>query len=156
MPSRPSNADALSARVDRLLRGESTTTRLSRIHLKTNRFDATLDFYATVLGLSVQEVSIEPKTGRPQAHLVHADGEETIRIEESDQQGEVTTNLGIAFSMPLRSWYLLRSRLQTRDYPFEEVQLGKSLCIKDPDGACIRVNARSDASIEAIGSHPPS
>lgn len=149
MLPRHSIADAIRARIERLLHRPSTTVWLHRVSIRTDRFDESLIFYTNLLGLSLDEVTIDPETGYPRAHLLDATGNEILQIEET-VANEATSSLKIAFSMPTRVWYLFRSRLESRGYNYEDV--GGILYLRDTIGTPIQVKALDDDSFQAWAS----
>lgn len=149
MLPRDSIADAIRARIERLLHRPSSTVWLHRVRIKTDRFDESLDFYANLLGLSLGEITADPKTRRARVRLLDATGDVIVEIEETVSD-EVTTGLRIAFSMPRRVWYLFRSRLETRHYNYENI--GDTIYLKDANGTPVQVTALDNTSFQASDS----
>lgn len=120
----------------------SNAVWLRSLRLRTCHFEETLEFYVTLIGLTLREVTVHPTTCAMTAHLVGAEGEAVIQLVEAtpDSPGFARRRaagheLGIA--MPRRTWQLLRARLERRSLTYTDC--ADALCFSDPDGTRLRV-----------------
>ncbi len=124
---------------ERALRRPSSTIWLNHVRVSTTQFEKALDFYVSTLGLSLRAVELDPtEPSRLHAILVDAEDRDVLELVESDRAVDVPTNVSqLGFSLPLRSWQLLRARLDAHDHPYRKS--GDSLLFEDADGMVLRV-----------------
>jgi len=107
--------------------------------VSTSQFEKALDFYVSTLGLSLRTVELDPtQPSRLHAILVDAEDRDVLELVEADASKPASTNVSqLGFSLPLRSWQLLRARLDTHEHPYRVS--GDSLLFEDTDGIVLRV-----------------
>lgn len=124
---------------ERALRRPSSTIWLNHVCVSTTQFEKALDFYVSTLGLSLRTVKLDPTDpSRLHAILVDAEDRDVLELVEADASIEAPTNVSqLGFSLPRRSWQLLRARLDTHEHPYRVS--GDSLLFEDTDGIVLRV-----------------
>lgn len=129
---------------ERALRRPSSTIWLNHVRVCTTQFEKALDFYVSTLGLSLRTVELDPtKPSRLHAILVDAEDRDVLELVESDTTIEAPTNISqLGFSLPRRSWQLLRARLDTQEHSYR--LSGGSLLFEDTDGIVLRVQPLGD------------
>lgn len=136
-PSRPTVTHAYLA--ERALRRPSSTIWLNHVCVTTTQFDEALNFYVATLGLSLRTVELDPtQPGRLRAVLVDAEDRDVLELIEGDPNVKAATNVSqLGFSLPRRSWQLLRARLDTQEHPYRVS--GDALLFEDTEGIVLRV-----------------
>ncbi|MDX1419802.1 MAG: VOC family protein [Rubricoccaceae bacterium] len=136
--SRPASPQQLA---ERALRRPSSALWLNHVSVTTRRFDESLAFYVSTLGLSLRTVELDPASPtRLCAVLVDAEDRDVLEIVQADDEAEAPgTNVGrLAFSLPRRAWLLLRVRLEAQDYPYRLTN--ECIFVEDADGLLLRVS----------------
>ena len=137
-------ADSPLRAAERTLLKPSTAVWLQSVRVRTSRFDEALEFYGSVLGLSLRTVRVHPVSSQLSAQMTDAEGNDVLELVEMDN-AESARGHELAFGMPRRTWHLLRARLDTRKWPYETA--GDCLYLADADGTALR--------IESLGSLDP-
>ncbi len=124
---------------ERALRRPSSTIWLNHVCVTTTQFDEALNFYVATLGLSLRTVELDPtQPSRLRAVLVDAEDRDVLELIEGDPSVVAPTNVSqLGFSLPRRSWQLLRARLDTQEHPYRVS--GDSLLFEDTEGIVLRV-----------------
>ena len=124
---------------ERALRRPSSTIWLSNVSVCTSQFDKALNFYVSTLGLALRAVDLDPTNpSRLRAILVDAEDSDVLELIEADPDTELPANVSrLGFSLPRRSWQLLRARLDAQEHPYR--LSGDSLLFKDTEGIVLRV-----------------
>lgn len=120
---------------------QSEAGSLGRLHLHTRNFRRALNFYSEVLGLALEDITVVPETLGPCAHFLNGSGECILKIYEANEE-DSADYAGITFVMPSRTWYLLRARLDTQNYPYKKAD--SLIIFKDMDGRPIQVRQCHD------------
>ena len=127
---------------ERALRKPSSTVWLQGVCIRTTRFDDALDFYARLLGLTLDGVSVHPLTSALRAKMLDAEGHQVLELVEAT--GAAARGVHeLSFGMPRRTWHLLRARLSGQGVPYTEA--GACLWLEDVDGTTLRIEALSAA-----------
>lgn len=149
MPASLPLADSPLRAAERALRKPSTAVWLQSVRVRTTRFDESLEFYGSLLGLSLRTVRVHPVSAQLSAQMTDAEGHDVLEIVENAPEAEAPGLGGheLAFGMPRRTWHLLRARLDTKKWPYEEA--GNCLYLSDADGTALRIESLGDLS--AIG-----
>ncbi|MEM0961300.1 MAG: VOC family protein [Bacteroidota bacterium] len=131
--------DAAYRQAERALRKPSSAVWLRSVCVRTSRFDEALNFYVTVLGLTLGSLEVNPMTARPRARLLDAEGHQVFELVDADgEKGRGVHEL--AFGMPKRTVTLLRSRLDLHDVDYVEAG-GSCLLLRDVDGTRLRIES---------------
>ncbi len=139
-------ADSPLRAAERTLRKPSTAVWLQSVRVRTNRFDESLAFYGSLLGLSLRTVRVHPVTSELSAQMTDAEGNDVLELVETETPQSAGGH-ELAFGMPRRTWHLLRARLDTQKYPYETS--GDCLYVSDVDGMALRI--KSLGSLEPLG-----
>lgn len=122
--------------------------RLDHAAIMTTQLDAAVAFYTNMLGFTLRIVEDDPiREGRQRAMLTDAHGHDVIEIiEMKDMAHPSIPGRGgihhLGFRLPQRAWHSLRSRLDARSYPYQEIE-GR-LFVRDADGLVLEIEqARS-------------
>lgn len=121
----------------------TASIRLTHAALMTKDLALAIDFYTSVLGLSLRVQEEDPiRTGHQRAMLCDTTGFDVIElIEYPNLQHASVPGHGainhIGFKLPNRDWLALRSRLDASGYPYQEVE-GR-LFIRDADAVVLEV-----------------
>ena len=135
-PARFATSEQLA---ERAFRRPSSTIWLNHVCVSSPRFDEALRFYVSTLGLTLRTVEIDPtEPSRLRALLVDAEDRDILEIQEhQDDEREVANVSQLGFSLPRRSWLLLRARLDAQSVPYRLT--GDCLLVEDVDGILLRV-----------------
>lgn len=136
--------DSALRAAERTLRKPSTAVWLQSVRVRTARFDEALAFYGSLLGLSLRTVRVHPVSAQLSAQMTDAEGHDVLEIVENAPEAETPATGGheLAFGMPRRTWHLLRARLDTKKWPYEEA--GDCLYLADADGMALRIESLGD------------
>jgi catechol 2,3-dioxygenase-like lactoylglutathione lyase family enzyme len=140
----PSRRPATSQQLaERVLRRPSSAIWLNHVSVGTRRFDEALTFYVSTLGLTLRAVELDPACpARLRAVLVDAEDRDVLELVQQDDAGEGVNVSRLAFSLPHRSWLLLRARLDAQGYPYRLT--GHRLVLEDADGIVLCVTPLGD------------
>ena len=128
---------------ERALRQPATTVWLDHVSLVTARFEAALEFYVSVIGLQLRTIEAHPaQPTRLRAVFIDAEGRDVLELVEAAEDEAAPARGHLGFSLPRRSWHLLRVRLDARDVAYDEV--GPRLHVRDADGTLVKVTALGD------------
>ena len=130
--------DSPQRQAERALRKPSSAVWLRSVGVRTARFSEALDFYVSVVGLTLGDLEAHPLTGRPRARLLDAEGHPILDLIEADGDAESPIH-ELALGMPRRTWTLLRARLNLGDV--EATTIGSQLYLRDVDGNGLRIDA---------------
>ena len=144
MPASLPLADSPLRAAERTLRKPSTAVWLQSVRVRTNRFDESLAFYGSLLGLSLRAVRVHPISSELSAQMTDAEGNDVLELVETEE-AHAAGGHELSFGMPRRTWHLLRARLDTQKWPYETS--GDCLYVSDADGTELR--------IESLGSLDP-
>ena len=117
--------------------------RLSHAAVMTTRLDEAVMFYRDVLGLSLRRREEDPiRKGRMRAMLTDAQGTDVLEIIEMTEMSHpsIPGKGGIhhiGFTLPVREWHGLRSRLDAKGYVYQEID-GR-LFVRDADGLVLEI-----------------
>ena len=133
---RPATSQQLAERV---LRRPSSAIWLSHVSVSTRRFDDALTFYVSTLGLALRTVELDPVCPtRLRAVLVDAEDRDVLELVQRTDAETLGVNVSrLSFSLPRRSWLLLRARLDAQGYPYRLA--GDRLHVEDADGIALCV-----------------
>ena len=124
--------------VERALKKPSSTIWLGPVSIPTSRFEDALAFYVGSLGLTLRTVEPHPRfPDRLRAVLLDAEGQDALELFETPSDTATPAYHQLGFRLPLRSWQVLRARLDAQDVPYEI--LGDVLHLEDRDGIALRV-----------------
>ena len=129
--------DSPQRQAERALRKPSSAVWLRSVGVRTARFSDALDFYVSVLGLTLGSLEAHPLTGAPRARLLDAEGQAILDLIEAE--GGASPIHELALGMPRRTWTLLRARLNLSDVP--ATVAGNQLYLQDVDGNGLRIDA---------------
>jgi glyoxylase I family protein len=136
--------------------GSSKETRellpvwLTHAAIMTTRLEDSVDFYRDILGLRLRIIEDDPiRKGRRRAMMADSAGRDVVEIIEMMEMAHPTIpGRGgihhIGFSLPAREWHSLRSRMDGRRYPYQEVE--RRLFVRDADGLILEIEIFSPAS----------
>ena len=143
LPS-PRRATTPQQLAERALRRPSSAIWLNHVCVATADFDAALNFYVGTLGLSLRTVETHPVNGtRLRAILTDAEDRDILELLEAAAPAEPVANVGqLGFSLPRRSWLLLRARLDAQDVTYRLAD--DCLFLEDTDGIQLRVQPLGD------------
>ena len=113
----------------------------------TRNIQKAISFYGDVLGLALRCVEDDPiREGRQRAMLCDVSGRDVIELIEMPELAHPAIpgrgaihHLG--FRMPERDWHSLRTRLDSADYPYD--QIGQRLFLRDADGLILEIEQGS-------------
>jgi catechol 2,3-dioxygenase-like lactoylglutathione lyase family enzyme len=150
MPQLPSSRRPATSKqlAERVLRRPSSALWLNHVSVGTRRFDEALTFYVSTLGLALRAVELDPACPtRLRAVLVDAEDRDVLELVQQDDADPGTADPGVnlsrlAFSLPRRSWLLLRARLDAQGYPYRLT--GDRLVVEDADGIVLCVTPLGD------------
>ena len=143
MPTTFSHADSPLRAAERTLRKPSSAVWLQSVRVRTARFDESLAFYGSLLGLSLRTVRVHPVSAELSAQMTDAEGHDVLEIVETPPENDLGTGgHELAFGMPRRTWHLLRARLDTKKWPYETA--GDCLYLSDADGTPLRIESLGD------------
>ena len=144
MPTSLPLVDSPLRAAERALRKPSTAVWLQSVRVRTARFDEALDFYGTLLGLTLRTVRVHPVSAQLSAQMTDAEGHDVLEIVENAPEAGAPATGGheLAFGMPRRTWHLLRARLDTKKWPYEKA--GDCLYLSDADGTALRIESLGD------------
>lgn len=126
---------------ERALRKPSSTVWLQRVCVRTAHFDEALAFYTSAIGLTLGGLDAQAGTSRLRAHLLDAEGCPVFELIEADGTPPSLAH-ELAFGMPLRSWQLLRARLDNAGIAYRAA--GTTLYLHDVDGTPLRLESIAD------------
>ncbi|OZC03130.1 hypothetical protein [Rubricoccus marinus] len=138
MPASLPLADSPLRAAERTLRKPSTAVWLQSVRVRTNRFDESLAFYGSLLGLSLRTVRVHPVSSELSAQMTDAEGNDVLELVETEAE-QASGGHELAFGMPRRTWHLLRARLDTQKWPYETA--GDCLYLSDADGTSLRIES---------------
>ncbi|MEM1055878.1 MAG: VOC family protein [Bacteroidota bacterium] len=146
MPASLPLVDSPLRAAERALRKPSSAVWLQSVRVRTTRFDEALAFYGSLLGLSLRTVRVHPVSAQLSAQMTDAEGHDVLEIVEQAAEADAPGKGGheLAFGMPRRTWHLLRARLDTKKWPYEEA--GDCLYLSDADGMSLRIESLGDLS----------
>jgi|SRR5690606_18813145 len=109
----------------------------------TRSLQRAVSFYCDVLGLALRRMEDDPiREGRQRAMLCDVSGRDVIELIEIPEMAHPAIpgrgaihHLG--FRMPQRDWHSLRARLDSTDYPYDQV--GERLFLRDADGLILEI-----------------
>ncbi|HYE95944.1 MAG TPA: VOC family protein [Rubricoccaceae bacterium] len=140
LPSLP-RLDTPMDLAERALRKPSSTIWLHHVCVVTRHFDAALAFYVGTLGLTLRTVEAHPVfPSRLRARLVDAEGRDVLELLEAgtDAAPDAPHRVDqLGFCLPLRSWQVLRARLDAQEVPYQLT--AGCLFLEDADGIRLRV-----------------
>ncbi|MFN3596264.1 MAG: VOC family protein [Rubricoccaceae bacterium] len=109
--------------------------------MRTAHFDEALAFYTSAIGLTLGALDAQAGTSRLRARLLDAEGNAVFELLETDAP-PATLAHELAFGMPLRSWQLLRARLDNAGIAYRAA--GTTLYLHDVDGTPLRLESIAD------------
>jgi len=136
--------------------GSSKETRellpvwLTHAAIMTTRLEDSVDFYRDILGFRLRIIEDDPiRKGRRRAMMADSAGRDVVEIIEMLEMAHpfIPGRGGIhhiGFSLPAREWHSLRSRMDGRRYPYQEVE--RRLFVRDADGLILEIEISSPAS----------
>lgn len=130
--------DSPQRQAERALRKPSSAVWLRSVGVRTARFSEALDFYVSVVGLTLGSLEAHPLTGQPRARLLDAEGHPILDLIEAEDDAPSPIH-ELALGMPRRTWTLLRARLNLSDVP--ATAAGNQLYFRDVDGNGLRIDA---------------
>jgi catechol-2,3-dioxygenase len=144
MPASLPLVDSPLRAAERALRKPSSAVWLQSVRVRTHQFDEALAFYGSLLGLSLRTVRVHPVSAQLSAQMTDAEGHDVLEIVETAPDAGTPSTGGheLAFGMPRRTWHLLRARLDTKKWPYEEA--GDCLYLSDADGTALRIESLGD------------
>ena len=127
--------------LERALKNPSSTIWLGHICVTTSRFEEALGFYTGTLGLSMRTVERHPvHFDRLRAVMIDAEGRDVLELVEARDASERAASVSrLGFRLPRRSWHVLRARLDTQNYAYQEID--GHLVFQDCDGIELRVES---------------
>ena len=138
MPFSPTLLDSPLRQAERALRRPSSAVWLRAVRVRTPRFEESLAFYVTALGLTLGAVDVHPVRAEASARLLDAEGRTVLEIVD-DPNAAAESQHEVSFAMPRRTLTLLRARLAGLGVACDES--GGALSFRDPDGGRLRVEA---------------
>ena len=138
MPLSTALLDSPMRQAEQALRRPSSAVWLRSVCLRTSRFEESLAFYVTALGLTLGSVDVHPMTSSMSARLLDAEGQSVFELVDA-ADAAAPGHHEFTFGMPRRTVTLLRSRLDGMGVSCTES--GGALCFHDPDGLRLRVEA---------------
>ena len=116
---------------------------LDHASIMTMKLEQSIAFYVDVLGLTLRCIEPDPiREGRSRAMLVDTDGRDVLEIIEMRELAHPTIpgrggihHLG--FRLPERAWHSLRTRLDARTYPYQDI--AGRLFVRDADGLMLEI-----------------
>lgn len=117
--------------------------RLDHAAVTTTRLAEAIAFYRDVLGLTLRTIEPDPiREGRRRAWLTDETGADVLELIEMPEMAHPAIHgrgaiHHLGFRLPRPAWHSLRSRLDARSYPYQEVR--GSLFIRDADGLILEI-----------------
>lgn len=123
---------------------------LTHAAIMTTRLEDSIGFYRDILGLRLRIIEDDPiRKGRRRAMMTDAVGRDVVEIIEMTEMAHpsIPGRGGIhhiGFTLPTREWHSLRSRMDAREYPYQEIE--RRLFVRDADGLILEIEITSPAS----------
>lgn len=123
---------------------------LTHAAIMTTHLENSVEFYRDILGLRLRLIEDDPiRKGRRRAMMTDSVERDIVEIIELKEMAHpsIPGRGGIhhiGFSLPPREWHSLRSRMDGRGYPYQEVD--RRLFVRDADGLILEIEISSPAS----------
>jgi len=129
---------------------------LTHAAVMSSSLDDSVEFYRGILGLQLRTVGDDPiRKGRRRAVMTDSEGRDIVEIIEMAEMAHpsIPGRGGIhhiGFTLPVREWHSLRSRMDANAYPYHEI--GRRLFVRDSDGLILEIEPLSPSSRGATAS----